>query len=219
MQLDGAGLSGIQLPDAWTCCQPSSTKWGTYLGLDTSDAAVYDVMAGSLPPGTRFPSLDVWSQSTSSPWTATVDYGDGSGEQPLTLNEDKTFGLAHEYTDNGTYTVTVSITDPEGLTSTDEVVVTVNNVAPFAMIGNDGPVDEGDTVTVTLSNPADPSPTDTTVGFGYSYALDTYPSGDDLRRQRRTGRARRSRLLTTAATRSMPASSTRTMGTTSTRPK
>ena len=89
------------------------------------------------------------------------------------LNPDNSFGLAHDYADNGSYTVTVSITDPEGLTSTDTVTVTVNNVAPFAMVSNNGPVDEGSPVTVTLVNGADPSPTDTAAGFHYSYALDT----------------------------------------------
>ena len=40
-------------------------------------------------------------------WTATVDYGDGSGVQALTLT-DKTFNLSHTYADNGSYTVTVT---------------------------------------------------------------------------------------------------------------
>src|SRR5262249_40289602 len=30
-------------------------------------------------------------------WTATVDYGDGAGSQPLALNADKSFDLAHTY--------------------------------------------------------------------------------------------------------------------------
>src|SRR5207247_2562982 len=36
-------------------------------------------------------------------WTATVNYGDGSGLQPLTLNPDKTFDLSHVYADDGLY--------------------------------------------------------------------------------------------------------------------
>jgi len=42
-------------------------------------------------------------------WTATVNYGDGSGAKPLTLNADKTFGLSHVYADNDVYTVTVTV--------------------------------------------------------------------------------------------------------------
>lgn len=63
-------------------------------------------------------------------WTATVDYGDGTGLQPLALNPDKTFGLGHLYADNGIYTVTVGVTDDDGGVGSDLAVVTVNNVAP-----------------------------------------------------------------------------------------
>ena len=34
-------------------------------------------------------------------WTATVDYGDGTGEQPLPLAPDRTFALGHTYRDDG----------------------------------------------------------------------------------------------------------------------
>jgi hypothetical protein len=44
-------------------------------------------------------------------WTATVDYGDGTGKQSLTLNADKTFSLGHHYSKGGTVTVTVDVFD------------------------------------------------------------------------------------------------------------
>src|SRR5579864_1153098 len=50
-------------------------------------------------------------------WTATVDYGDGGGAQSLALSG-MNFSLSHVYKDNGTYTVTVSVTDNQGLTGT-----------------------------------------------------------------------------------------------------
>ena len=46
-------------------------------------------------------------------WTATVDYGDGSGSQALPLTG-KTFELSHVYADNGSYTVTVTVNDDDG---------------------------------------------------------------------------------------------------------
>ncbi|HEX5726404.1 MAG TPA: DNA/RNA non-specific endonuclease [Longimicrobiaceae bacterium] len=46
-------------------------------------------------------------------WTATVDYGDGSGAQPLALSG-KTFSLSHAYAAPGTYTVTVTVADDDG---------------------------------------------------------------------------------------------------------
>jgi hypothetical protein len=62
-------------------------------------------------------------------WTATVNYGDASGVQALTLSG-KTFSLSHTYTDNGNYNVTVTVTDDDTGVGSDVVVVSVNNVAP-----------------------------------------------------------------------------------------
>ena len=70
-------------------------------------------------------------------WTATVVYGDGSLEQPLTLQADKTFVLDHVYADNGSYTVTVRVRGndmAEGTWSQDTLIVRVSNVAPEAAI-------------------------------------------------------------------------------------
>ena len=54
------------------------------------------------------------------PWTGTVDYGDGSPVQTLTVNSTtKTYALSHTYADDGLYTVTVIITDDTG-SSSDE---------------------------------------------------------------------------------------------------
>jgi hypothetical protein len=56
-------------------------------------------------------------------WTATVDYGDGSGLLGLVLSE-KSFTLAHSYARAGWYTVTVTVTDDDGGVGTDTFVVT-----------------------------------------------------------------------------------------------
>ena len=47
--------------------------------------------------------------------------------------------------------------------------VTVTNVAPTATFGNDGPVDEGSSFHLSLTNPSDPSSADTSAGFTYSF--------------------------------------------------
>lgn len=83
--------------------------------------------------------------AASTSWTATVDYGDGSGQQPLTLNEDKTFSLSHSYALWGDYTVTVRVTDDGSVVGTDIVAVTVNNVAPTVNAGDDATVVAGAT--------------------------------------------------------------------------
>ncbi len=68
---------------------------------------------------------DIEEVATSS-WNATVDYGDGSGPQPLTLSEDKRFTLNHTYAEEGTYTVTVRVSDIEGAAGTATISVRVS---------------------------------------------------------------------------------------------
>ncbi len=71
-------------------------------------------------------------------------------------------GSAFAFTpdDNGTYRVTLTATSGLNNSATAEVVLTVTNVVPTATISNNGPVDEGSTVTVSLSEGHDPSPVD-----------------------------------------------------------
>jgi hypothetical protein len=85
----------------------------------------------------------------SSAFTATADYGDGTGAQPLTVNLDKTFVLNHIYADNGAYPVSVRVTGP-GFDGTDALLATVLNVAPTGTLANNGPVGEGSPAIVTF---------------------------------------------------------------------
>jgi CSLREA domain-containing protein len=73
-------------------------------------------------------------------WTATVDYGDGSGSQPLTLNPDQTFNLSHVYADNGGYDIAVTVTDSAAMSDTETTHVTVNNVSPAVTLASPSPV-------------------------------------------------------------------------------
>lgn len=70
-------------------------------------------------------------------WTATVDYGDGSGVQPLTLNPDKTFNLSRLYAAApGNYTVTVTVDSDTGGFNVKTFTVTVvppRTVAKFVV--------------------------------------------------------------------------------------
>ena len=70
--------------------------------------------------------------------TGTVDYGDGTGEQPLVIDQNNhTFDLNHAYTIEGRLTVTVTITDDDGSAHSDSLTVTVDlNTAPTAQNDN-----------------------------------------------------------------------------------
>lgn len=60
----------------------------------------------------------------------TVDFGDGSGIQPLS-HEGSGYGLHHQYKDNGNYIVTVEAVDGAGNIFTQSATITVNNLTPF----------------------------------------------------------------------------------------
>lgn len=68
-----------------------------------------------------------------------------------------------------TQEVVITATDEHGAQGTATFGLTVNNVLPTAVFANDGPVDEGDSFTLTLTNPSDPSIADTAAGFEYAF--------------------------------------------------
>lgn len=122
------------------------------VGSDTAILTVKNVAplvdAGpdaAIDEGDTFISTSSFTDPGADTWTATVDYGDGSGPQPLALNPDKTFALNHVYVDDGAYTVTVTVTDDDGGGAIDTAIVTVNNVPPTVDGGPDATIDEGGT--------------------------------------------------------------------------
>jgi hypothetical protein len=109
-------------------------------------------------------------------WTATVDYGDGTGAQPLSINAGTistsngpahAFSLSHNYTAAGTYTVTVSVTDEEGNQGIDTLRVDIANV-------NHPPVANADAYVTADGTPLVVSAADGLL------ANDTDPDGDAL---------------------------------------
>ena len=98
---------------------------------------------------TPFTSIGSFVDPGADPWTATVDYGDSSGVQPLDLNADKTFSLSHSYASEGVYAVTVTVSDDDGSTS-DAATVTVANLAPVAN-SQSVTTDEDTAVGITLT--------------------------------------------------------------------
>lgn len=111
--------------------------------------------------------------------TATVDYGEGDGPVPLALQADKTFTLDHTYMDNGTYDVTVVVSDgregaglaPAPVGGSATVRVTVNNVAPA--------VDRIDAVTLVAGQALEQTVTFSDPGAD-DWAVEVDYDGDDV---------------------------------------
>src|SRR5204863_1979732 len=90
----------------------------------------------SILEGGAFTANGSFTDPDANTWTATVDYGLGAGPQPLAL-VNKTFSLSQTYPNNGSFTVTVVISD--GVSSaTATTAVTVANVAPSVVVGGNG---------------------------------------------------------------------------------
>ena len=68
----------------------------------------------TITQGDSLSRIGSFSDPGADTWTATVDYGDGSGSQPLALNAGKTFRLNHTYASAGTFPVTVVVMDGNG---------------------------------------------------------------------------------------------------------
>jgi hypothetical protein len=124
---------------------------------------VSTLSGGTVSEGSQYSEQGSFTDTqSSSSWTATIDYGDGSGQSSLALNSNKTFSLDHTYTDNGSYTVTVVVTDNQGTTGTKQTSVAVSNAIPAldAITPNANPVQANATTTLT-ANFSDPGVLDT----------------------------------------------------------
>jgi autotransporter-associated beta strand protein len=58
-------------------------------------------------------------------WTATVDYGDGAGPEPLFLALDQTFRLQHNYTRPGAFEAIITIQDDDGGTANSRIPIRI----------------------------------------------------------------------------------------------
>ncbi len=116
---------------------PSSTGAQLYArDMRTNEAPVVTLGSdANLDEGQRLTRLASFSdQDASTAWSATVDYGDGSGSASLALAADKTFTLDHLFKP-GSYVVTVVVTDDASASGSGSFRVTVTNVAPTVHLG------------------------------------------------------------------------------------
>jgi len=116
-------------------------------GLPTSPVTL--IAGQSLSPSGSFSDAGI----NDGAWTATVNYGDGSGVQSLALNPDKTFALSHAYTTPGDYTATVSVKDKDNGTGTAQVNVHVDPPpqVSIAVVDNEASEDDQDPATFQVT--------------------------------------------------------------------
>jgi hypothetical protein len=72
-------------------------------------------------------------------------------------------------TDNGNFTATLEVSDGVNPPVTSAAAVAVDNVVPIAVFSNNGPIDEGSDINLSLTSPFDPSPEDSAAGFQYAF--------------------------------------------------
>jgi DNA/RNA endonuclease G (NUC1) len=115
-------------------------------------APVLAPLAGAaLLPGETYVASGAFTDPGEDSWTATVDYGDGAGAQPLALNG-KSFSLSHVYNAAGSYTVTVTVSDGSASASTSAAVTVSTPASALAsllaavnQLGADGQLSAGNT--------------------------------------------------------------------------
>jgi hypothetical protein len=78
----------------------------------------------TLLPGETYSASGSFTDPGTDPWTATVNYGDGSGTTALPLSA-KTFALSHVYSTAGTFTVTVRVSDDDATSSRTQSVLVI----------------------------------------------------------------------------------------------
>jgi hypothetical protein len=106
-------------------------------GTDTATVTVLNVAPEVLLPddavvdnGMAYSGAGSFTDPGADTWTATVDYGDGSGIQALVLSG-KSIPLSRDYSSYGVYQVTVTVTDDEGMWGSASFQVEIRHVCPL----------------------------------------------------------------------------------------
>ncbi|WP_433790065.1 PQQ-dependent sugar dehydrogenase [Actinoplanes sp. CA-252034] len=159
---------------------------GYFSGDENSALYRYDHVGG----GNKSPTANATADKTSGQAPLTVQFSSAGSTDPEggALTYAWSFGdggtstaanPSHTFTGNGTYDVTLTVTDPQGATGSDSVRVGVGNTAPTVRIDTpgDGRVFSfGDTVpySVTVTDPEDPSIDCTRVKMTYVLGHDQH---------------------------------------------
>jgi len=166
--LPGVSIVVLYIPPSNPCILYALTSGGVFAyGLcnPNQPPLINPLSNSTLNEGSTYSANGSFTDPDSSSWTGTVDYGDGTGVNPIPSSDidqtNHTFALHHVYQDEGAtgqYTISVIITDNQGASSQPTTAtVTVNN-APFTVSPITGPTSStplgtGITVSATFSDP------------------------------------------------------------------
>ena len=98
-----------------------------------ADSTAPTVEAGpdaTIDEGDTFAGTGSFSDEAGTPWTVTINYGDGSSASVFSAASTGTIPLSHQYTRDGSYTVSVTVLDDSSNSASGTSTVTVLNVAP-----------------------------------------------------------------------------------------
>lgn len=100
------------------------SEYGGHVTVVNVPPQVSSIAGATLLQGETYSSSGSFSDPGADMWTATVDYGDGTGGRPVSIS-DKAFALQHVYEPAGTHAVRVSVTDDDGGVGTSSTTVVV----------------------------------------------------------------------------------------------
>ena len=97
------------------------------LGITVNNVApsIDPISDGAIDEGETYTDSGTFTDPGNDTWnTSTVDYGEGAGDQPLTISSTSTaFSLSNTYATSGSFTVTITVNDDDG--GTDSITLTV----------------------------------------------------------------------------------------------
>ena len=142
VDLFGRALSADEVRDIYDSGAHGKCKAGEP-DREPANAApsVGQIEGGSIDEGETFERAVSFTDDDSESWSATVDYGDDDGDDFAEVGT--SFDFSHSYAQNGEYSLTVTVTDDAGATSSSSATFVVNNVAPSVDAGPGGVFDGG----------------------------------------------------------------------------
>ncbi len=97
---------------------------GTAVVVVNGAPEINNISNSTINVGSIFTGIGSFVDNESASWSATINYGDGGGTQPLSLSG-KNFSMSHTYSTVGSFTVTVSVKDDRNLIGNKTYTVTV----------------------------------------------------------------------------------------------